>query len=261
MRTPTLTLLSAVGCAVLLGSVGHVVPVGAQTAATPDFTGLWDGAPGGPGTRDLGKYMKSQKLEIPFTALGAERYKNVDLAKNPNAYCLPPGPSRALTGPSPFYIVQHKNVVSFNFENHGVYRVVYLDGTKHPEDIADYPQFMGHSTGKWEGKTLVVDTVGINDRTWLDSYGLEHSDKLHLTERFESIDAEHHQVHGHLRRPGLLHQAVVGDAEHGAADPAGRSPDGVRLQRQREGSRQSRSDAAGRIDRRLRAQGSWLRLA
>jgi hypothetical protein len=192
MRTPTLSLLSALGCAALLGSVAHVVPVAAQSAtsaATPDFTGLWDGAPGGPGTRDLGKYMKSQKLEIPFTALGAERYKNVDLAKNPNAYCLPPGPSRALTGPSPFYIVQHKNVISFNFENHGVYRVVYLDGTKHPEDIADYPQFMGHSTGKWEGKTLVVDTVGINDRTWLDSYGLEHSDKLHLTERFESIDA------------------------------------------------------------------------
>ena len=46
---------------------------------------------------------------------------------------------------------------------------------------------MGHSTGKWEGDTLVVDTVGINDRTWLDSYGLEHSDKLHLTERFQKL--------------------------------------------------------------------------
>jgi hypothetical protein len=129
--------------------------------------------------------MKSQGLTIPFTPLGAERYKNVDLAKNPNAYCLPPGHSRALTGPSPFMIVQHKDVVSFNFENHGVYRVIYLDGRGHPADIADYPQFMGHSTGKWEGDTLVVDTVGINDRTWLDSYGLEHSDKLHLTERFQ----------------------------------------------------------------------------
>jgi hypothetical protein len=189
MRTPTYRLLSALGCAAILGSIGHVAPLTAQSAAQPDFTGLWDGAPGGPGTRDLGKYMTSQKLTIPFTPFGAERYKNVDLAKNPNAFCLPPGPSRALTGPSPFYIVQHKNVISFNFENHGVYRVIYLDGTKHPDDIAEYPQFMGHSTGKWEGKTLVVDTVGINDRTWLDSYGLEHSDKLHLTERFESLDA------------------------------------------------------------------------
>lgn len=188
MRKPTLNILSALGCAVVLAAASHPVLVAGQTA-TPDFTGLWDGAPGGPGTRDLGKYMKDQKLEIPFTPLGAERYKNVDLAKNPNGFCLPPGPSRALTGPSPFYILQHKNAISFNFENHGVYRIIYLDGTKHPEDIADYPQFMGHSVGKWEGNTLVVDTVGINDRTWLDSYGLEHSDKLHLTERFESLDA------------------------------------------------------------------------
>jgi hypothetical protein len=177
-------------CVVALASTIGANPVVAQSkspapAAThPDLTGLWDGAPGGR-TRDLAKYVKGQGLTIPFTPLGAERYKNVDMAKNPNAYCLPPGPSRALTGPSPFMIVQHKDVVSFNFENHGVYRVVYLDGRGHPADIADYPQFMGHSIGKWEGDTLVVDTVGINDRTWLDSYGLEHSDKLHLTERFQ----------------------------------------------------------------------------
>ena len=68
---------------------------------------------------------------------------------------------------------------------HDAERTIYLDGRPHPADIADYVQFMGHSTGKWEGDTLVVDTVGINDRTWLDSYGLEHSDKLHLTERFQ----------------------------------------------------------------------------
>ena len=180
-------LLASV-CAVALASAIGVRPVAGQSkpaASPPDLTGLWDGAPGGPGTRDLAKYMKSQGLTIPFTPSGAERYKNVDMAKNPNAYCLPPGPSRALTGPSPFMIVQHKDVVSFNFENHGVYRIVYLDGRGHPNDIADYLQFMGHSTGKWEGDRLVVDTVGINDRTWLDSYGLEHSDKLHLTETFQ----------------------------------------------------------------------------
>ena len=188
----TKTSLFASVCAVALASAIGASPVAAQAksparaATPPDLTGLWDGAPGG-NTRDLAKYMKAQGLTIPFTPLGAERYKNVDMAKNPNAYCLPPGPSRALTGPSPFMIVQHKDVVSFNFENHGVYRIIYLDGRGHPADIADYLQFMGHSTGKWEGDTLVVDTVGINDRTWLDSYGLEHSDKLHLTERFQKI--------------------------------------------------------------------------
>jgi hypothetical protein len=190
MRTPTTRILIGATCALLLAVTGNPALVAGQSAAPPDFTGLWDGAPGGPGTRDLGRYMKSLGQEIPFTPLGAERYKNVDLAKNPNGFCLPPGPSRALTGPSPFYIVQHKDVISFNFENHGVYRVIYLDGRPHPSDIGEYPQFMGHSVGKWEGNTLVVDTVGINDRTWLDSYGLEHSDKLHLTERFERVDAD-----------------------------------------------------------------------
>jgi hypothetical protein len=197
--------LVAVGIALgatVAGQSGAVV-------AHPDLTGLWDGASAGPAplsgsesaarlasgqstqtagpasTRDLVDYMKSQGLTIPFTPFGAERYKNADMSKNPNGFCLPPGPSRALTGPSPFVIVQHADVISFNFENHGVYRVIYLDGRKHPADIDDYPQFMGHSIGRWEGDTLVVDTVGINDRTWLDSYGLEHSNKLQLTERFQ----------------------------------------------------------------------------
>jgi hypothetical protein len=189
MRNQSLRMIRTVGALVLASGLA-AIPIAGQTKASgsaanpPDLTGLWDGAPGG-NTRDLARYMKAQNSTIPFTPLGAERYKNVDMAKNPNGFCLPPGPSRALTGPSPFMIVQHKDVISFNFENHGVYRVIYLDGRPHPADIADYVQFMGHSTGKWEGDTLVVDTVGINDRTWLDSYGLEHSDKLHLTERFQ----------------------------------------------------------------------------
>jgi hypothetical protein len=48
---------------------------------------------------------------------------------------------------------------------------------------------MGSSIGKWDGDTLVVDTVGINERSWLDTAGHEHSDKLHMTERFRLADA------------------------------------------------------------------------
>ena len=128
--------------------------------------------------------MKAQGKDIPFTAHAIQRLKEVDMAKNPNGYCLPPGPSRAITGPSPFQIVQSKDVVAILFENHFVYRLIYADGTKHPDDIQEYTTFMGHSIGHWEGDTLVVDTAGINDKTWLDSNGMEHSDKLHLTERF-----------------------------------------------------------------------------
>jgi hypothetical protein len=63
-----------------------------------------------------------------------------------------------------------------------------MDGRSHPKDISDYPEFMGHSIGHWEGDTLVVDTVGIDERTWLDTAGHEHSGKLHLVERFQKTD-------------------------------------------------------------------------
>ena len=149
--------------------------------ARPDLSGLWDGASN---TSNLVQVMQAKGTPIPFTPLGAQRYKAVDLAKNPNGFCLPPGPSRAITGPSPFYIVQNEKTVAILFENHFNYRLIYTDGTKHPEDIMEYPAFMGHSVGRWEGDTLVVDTIGIKEGTWLDSNGLEHSDKLHLTERF-----------------------------------------------------------------------------
>src|SRR5262245_25797722 len=153
----------------------------------PDLNGLWDGVTN---TANLVESMKAQGKEVPFTAYARERYKKVDMAQNPNGFCLPPGPSRALTGPSPFQIVQTKDTVAILFENHFIYRLIYTDGTKHPDDSQDYPAFMGHSIGHWEGDTLIVHTVAINDHTRLDSNGMEHSDKLHLTERFTNTNAD-----------------------------------------------------------------------
>ena len=89
MSTRRFVLASA--CAVALASAIGATPVAGQSkpaapaATLPDLTGLWDGAPGG-NTRDLAKYMKSQGQTIPFTALGAERYKKVDMAQNPNGF-------------------------------------------------------------------------------------------------------------------------------------------------------------------------------
>jgi hypothetical protein len=126
----------------------------------------------------------------PYTPYGAERWRTVDTSKDPTGFCLPPGPSRVLTSPFPFLIVQQEDSIGFLFEYQTIWRVVYLDGRAHPEDIADYPEFMGHSIGRWEGDALVVDTVGINERTSLDTAGHEHSGKLHLTERFRRISED-----------------------------------------------------------------------
>ena len=70
------------------------------------------------------------------------------------------------------------------FEYQSIWRAIYMDGRPHPDDVAEYPYFMGYSTGRWDGETLVVDTTGIDERSWLDTAGHEHSAKLRLTERF-----------------------------------------------------------------------------
>jgi hypothetical protein len=71
------------------------------------------------------------------------------------------------------------------------HRQIFLDGRSHPKDLQ--PTWMGHSVGKWEGETLVVDTVGFNDKTWLSLETSPHTEKMHLIERFQRPDL------GHLR--------------------------------------------------------------
>ncbi len=66
------------------------------------------------------------------------------------------------------------------------WRRIYTDGRQHPKDLD--ATFMGHSTGKYEGDTLVVDTIGFNEKTWLDHVGLPHSDALHVVERIRRVD-------------------------------------------------------------------------
>ena len=155
------------------------LPLAAQQTH-PDLNGVWQG----PYTPDLSR-TTGRGETIPFTPFGADRFKKVDPANNPDGFCLPVGPARGFQSPAPFQLVQNDNVIAILFENQRIYRIVYLDGTQHPEDIAEYPEWMGHSIGHWDGQKLVVDTVGINERTWLDTVGHEHSDKLHLIETFE----------------------------------------------------------------------------
>jgi hypothetical protein len=153
----------------------------ASSAAVPDLNGLWQA----PYTPNLAiAYGK----DLPFTPFGAERWAKVDTANDPTGFCLPVGPARGLQAPFPFQIVQTPGLIAILFEYQRTYRLIYTDGRKAPDDIHDYPEWMGFSTGRWEGRTLVVDTVAINDRSWLDTAGHEHSEKLRLTERFTKVD-------------------------------------------------------------------------
>ena len=156
-------------------------------APPPDLTGLYLSFPGG-GTQpdgDLTSRLVSGS-ELILTPYGADRYRNMDVGPgDPGAQCLPGGPLRGLWGlGNPFLIVQHPNIIVINFESQGGPRLIYTDGRDHPGDIHEHPEFFGNSIGRWEGDTLVVDTIAVDERIWLDPSGHEHSDQLRITERF-----------------------------------------------------------------------------
>jgi hypothetical protein len=148
-----------------------------------DLTGVWFGG----SSADLSKATLPGQ-EMVLTPYGVQRYKTVDHAKDPNTRCLPPGPARMIMMIHPAMVIQRDDVVTILSESQRVFRLIYLDGRGHPDDVYDYPEYMGSSVGKWEGDTLVVDTVSIKDTTWLDTSGHEHSDKLKMTERFRLAD-------------------------------------------------------------------------
>jgi hypothetical protein len=170
----------------MLAAIVLALALGAQGSKTgaPDINGFWNNEY----TPNLAQALGH---EPPYTAYGAQRWKDVDTKDDPTGKCLPVGPSRAFTAPFPFQLVQGPAMIAFLFEYQTIYRMVYMDGRPHPPDIDDYPEFMGHSIGHWEGDTLIIDTVGINERSWLDTAGHEHSAKLHLIERLQRLDENH----------------------------------------------------------------------
>jgi len=112
---------------------------------------------------------------------------------DPQYDCKPYGvPRGSLRGAGGYamQIVQNTEVIAFLYEDRpGPYfRIIYMDGRRHPDDFD--PSYVGHSIGHWEGDTLVVDVVGLNDDTWLGSgtigpkYAMMHSDKMHVVERW-----------------------------------------------------------------------------
>ena len=149
----------------------------AAAQSRPDLTGLWIAS-----AADISVLVKPG--DIVLTPYGAERYRKVDMANSPAYKCLPYGPTRGLQSTNPFQIVQTPDLIAIITE-HIDYRMIYLDGRGHPDDILDYPEWMGHSVGRWEGDTLVVDTIGMREETWLDTSGFEHSARLRITERFQ----------------------------------------------------------------------------
>lgn len=150
----------------------------ARAGSAPDISGVWQ----------VTKYQAKMfpTGDAPLTAWGAARFKAANPETNdPNLGCLPTGVPRLMFVPLPLEIVQTPTRVVIIHEGVQALREIYLN-RDHPKDMD--PTFSGDSVGKWQGDTLVVDTIGFNDKTWLDAVGLPHSDKMHVVERIHRAD-------------------------------------------------------------------------
>jgi hypothetical protein len=105
---------------------------------------------------------------------------------DPNLACLPEGvPRFMISVPYPMEIVQGPKRIIIIHEGTSVMRQIHM-ARPHPKDLD--PTYAGDSIGTWEGDTLVVDTIGFNDKTWLDGGGVPHTEALHVVERIRRID-------------------------------------------------------------------------
>jgi hypothetical protein len=147
----------------------------------PDFSRLWQG--GGP-INDISQGLPKGET-LPLLP-SARKILESRLSKDdPQASCLPSGVPRI--APYPWRIVQTPTHIFLLFEaNIHSYRQIFMDGRKHPADPD--PTWYGHSIGRFEGNTLVVDTVGFNDKFWFDFKGHPHTERLHIIERYTRKD-------------------------------------------------------------------------
>ena len=156
---------------------GHVARQGPVLAL-----GAVGAVPGGMGVVEGG--------EIPYHPWAAEKKKENAknwLSADPEIKCYLPGVPRATYMPFPFQIVQTPKYVLMAYEFATASRVIHMDN---PNFESPIDTWMGHSRGRWEGETLVVDVTSFNGQTWLDRAGNFHSDALHVVERYTAISPD-----------------------------------------------------------------------
>jgi hypothetical protein len=197
----TATMIAAISLALSSWAFGQTAtPASKPTPRTadghPDFNGLWD--PDRTFIYNIESTLKKGET-LPLQPWAEKLTKERVSKDDPEANCLPAGVPRM--APYPWKILQQPRLVVFLFEgNIHTYRQIFMDRRGHPEDPD--PTWYGHSIGKWDGDTLVVDTVGFNDKFWFDFAGHPHTEKLHVTERYRRPDYSHLEFEVVIDDPG-----------------------------------------------------------
>lgn len=181
----------------------------------PGETGLWEGSAGAtlatnpPGGLDNPSLYLPTNLsiaEVPFRewARSVYNYRQAETTKDdPHVRCKASGGPRMFHTPYGTEFLQsfeEQKVYILGVGGPHTWRTVYMDGREHPENLS--PGFNGHSTGRYEGDTLVVDTIGFNEKFWLTREGIPHTSSLHLIERFTREDHDTLRYEATIDDPG-----------------------------------------------------------
>ena len=181
---------SAMLTGMLARAKGSTAPTPRMADGKPDFSGVWLNVPQG----------SAPPLPMQQWVRDAQKVRQEKGAIPNKALCLPSGvlqiwqelPYQIVQSPTSMTIVQE-----YDFPG---WQQIFLDGRAHP--AGRKPTAMGHSTGTWDGDTLVVDTVSVSDRGPLA--GAPHSDQLHIVQRFRRPDASHLEIEITAEDPGAL---------------------------------------------------------
>jgi len=168
----------------------------------PDLSGLWDKNAAGGLAENITPGLKQDEIQPWARNLVLERRE--DLGKgHMSVQCLPFGPGSmtdSATSHREMRIVQTPSLIVFLFGSLS-YRQIFMDGRA--LEAEPNPTWMGYSVGRWDGDTLVVESNGYNDRTWLDRDGHPHSEALRITERFRRRDFGHLDIEETLHDPAV----------------------------------------------------------
>jgi len=176
------------GVPILLAAAGFVAAAQNPRSAvtSPNLDGVYQAIPNGTvlpgGLKNIGS-----PGDLALQPAAAQQMKGMSLKDDPAKVCKPLGPFRMMARDrNKIELIPSHGMIVMLFEDlsHGHMRIIFLD-RKHPEKVT--PAWHGDSVGRWDGDTLVVDTVGFNDRTWLNDSGAQHSDALHLVERIRPV--------------------------------------------------------------------------
>jgi hypothetical protein len=167
-------------------------PAPRMADGTPDFSGYWKGTTQTAPVGNIGKDLPGWKL--PLTPAGEAALKhNLTATVDPEAVCILGGIPRHNASGLPFEVLQGKNKIVFMYWYSYFRLVPFTPGLKHSDDPE--PAFFGEEIGRWEGDTLVIDSIGFKgEKVWIDENANPVSDAVHVVERWTRPDYNHIHV-------------------------------------------------------------------